>query len=70
MVDGRRERERERERGRKLGRAETSIFSKERLVGSRRRLKAEKTSVAARVSFVRDIRLLVGKMPTFYYGLF
>ena len=35
-----------------------------------RRLKAEKTSGAARVSFIRDIRLLVGKMPTFYYGLF
>lgn len=36
----------------------------------RRRLKAEKTSGAARVSFVRDIRLLVGKMPASYYGLF
>lgn len=34
------------------------------------RLKAEKTSDAARVSFNRDIRLLVGKTPTSYYGLF
>lgn len=34
------------------------------------RLKAEKTSDAARVSFDRDIRFLVGKTPTSYYGLF